>query len=79
MRLRWPRPLGTILARHGVKHTSRPKGYLQVTSDAFINRILGLEGAHTLYGRRNTISNLDQHPLADIVEILPPVRREKTE
>jgi chorismate-pyruvate lyase len=67
-------PLGTILARHAVAHTSRPKAFLKVTSDDFINSVLGLSGHQTLYGRRNTLSNLEQHPLAEIVEILPPVK-----
>lgn len=68
-------PLGTILGRHNVKHTSRPKAFLKVISDDFINNSLGLLATHTLYGRRNTLSNLEQHPLAEIVEILPPIKR----
>ena len=68
-------PLGTILARHALQHFSRPKAFLKVISDDFINRIFSLSGAQTLYGRRNTLSNLDQHPFAEIVEILPPIPR----
>jgi hypothetical protein len=68
-------PLGTILARYKIDHTSRPKAFLKVQSDAFINGVLGLNGPHTLYGRRNTLSNLQGHSLAEIVEILPPVQR----
>jgi hypothetical protein len=67
-------PLGTILARHKIGHTSRPKAFLKVQSDAFINGILGISGPHTLFGRRNTLSNLQGHPLAEIVEILPPIQ-----
>jgi len=65
-------PLGTILAKHKVAHTSRPKAFLKVRSDDFINRIFGLRGTVSLYGRRNTLSNPDGHALAEIVEILPP-------
>ena len=65
-------PLGTILGRFKLAHISRPKAYLRLESDNFINRALQLEGSHTLYGRRNTISTRDDHVLAEIVEILPP-------
>lgn len=68
-------PLGTILAKYKIEHTSRPKGFLCIQSDEFINRSLGLTGTHFLYGRRNTLSNPDNHPLAEIVEILPPAQR----
>jgi chorismate-pyruvate lyase len=65
-------PLGTLLAKHRITHFSRPKAFLKIQSDDFINSALGIEGTHTLYGRRNTLSNPDQHSLAEIVEILPP-------
>jgi hypothetical protein len=65
-------PLGTILARYKIEHLSRPKAFLKVRSDEFINRVLGISGNHMLYGRRNTLSNPQQHPIAEIVEILPP-------
>ena len=65
-------PLGHILADCTVIHTSRPKAFLRVQSDALINSVLKLEGAHTLYGRRNTLWDPQQRPLAEIVEILPP-------
>jgi chorismate-pyruvate lyase len=65
-------PLGTILARHKIAHLSRPKAFVQIFSDAYINQLFGLEGTHTLYGRRNTLSTSEQHTLAEIFEILPP-------
>ena len=65
-------PLGTILAKYKIAHTSRPKAFLRIQSDEFINLALGIAGKHTLYGRRNTLSNPDGHPIAEIVEILPP-------
>lgn len=68
-------PLGTILARHKIDHTSRPKAFLKVQSDPFMNGILGISGTHPLYGRRNTLSNLEGQALAEIVEILPPAQR----
>ena len=68
-------PLGSILAKYKIEHTSRPKGFLRIESDEYINLALGLTGKHTLYGRRNTLSNPDGHPLAEIVEILPPAAK----
>ncbi|HTG45635.1 MAG TPA: hypothetical protein VK633_14025 [Verrucomicrobiae bacterium] len=66
-------PLGTILARYKIAHLSRPKAFLRVHSDDYISRMLGLKGRHSLFGRRNTLSHMDQHPFAEIVEILPPI------
>ena len=36
--------------------------------------LLGLTGAQVLYGRRNTLFDADDRPLAEIVEILPPAK-----
>lgn len=69
-------PLGRILAEHRIRHTSKPKAFLRVESDDFINSALQLTGKHTLYGRRNTLWNPDLKPLAEIVEILPPEPRD---
>ncbi|MGV3756292.1 MAG: hypothetical protein ACO1QS_12995 [Verrucomicrobiota bacterium] len=65
-------PLGTLLAEYKVTHTSRPKAFLRIESDDFINTAFKLTGRHWLYGRRNTLWNPQQLPLAEIVEILPP-------
>ena len=65
-------PLGHILRDCAVAHASRPKAYLRVESDEFINSALKLTGAHTLFGRRNTHFDTQNRPLAEIVEILPP-------
>lgn len=67
-------PFGTVLARHRIPHVSRPKAFLKIQSDDFINQALGLAGRHALFGRRNTLSNLSHEPLAEIVEILPPAK-----
>ncbi|MEO8425748.1 MAG: hypothetical protein ABI651_01420 [Verrucomicrobiota bacterium] len=65
-------PLGHILKDCGVAHSSRPKAFLRVESDEFMNGLLGLSGANILYGRRNTLLDPQQRSLAEIVEILPP-------
>jgi len=68
------RPLGHIMHECGVKHSSRPKAFLRLASDPIINNALKLSGAHVLFGRRNTLFDPQEHPLAEIVEILPPAR-----
>ena len=67
-------PFGTILGRHRVGHVSRPKAFLKLTSDGFISKSLGIGEGQVLYGRRNTLSNLNQEALAEVVEILPPAK-----
>jgi chorismate-pyruvate lyase len=67
------RPLGHILEEGDVKHSSRPKAFLRLASDHFINDALQLSGANVLYGRRNTLFDPQERSLAEIVEILPPV------
>ncbi len=67
-------PLGHILEEHKVPHRSQPGGFLRLASDPLINGALKLSGAHVLYGRRNNLRDLPGRPLAEIVEILPPVR-----
>jgi chorismate-pyruvate lyase len=64
-------PLGHILAEHHIQHTSRPSAYLKLASDKLISKVLELTGAQVLYGRRNTLFDPQQRPLAEIVEILP--------
>lgn len=66
------RPLGTLLSFYALTHSSRPKAYLRVFSDDFINTALKLAKSQWLYGRRNTLWDPQQRPLAEIVEILPP-------
>jgi chorismate-pyruvate lyase len=65
-------PLGHVLKDHAIPYASRPKAFLRIASDKIINALLNLQGAHVLYGRRNTLSNPAGESLAEIVEILPP-------
>jgi hypothetical protein len=71
--LREHQPLGRILTEFGVAFSSQPRAYLRLVSDDFINRTLDLKGPQFLYGRRNTLVDAWERPLAEIVEILPPV------
>lgn len=72
-------PLGTVLARFKVKHTSRPKAYLKIEADDYIREALAVKPGLSLYGRRNTLFDPQHRPLAEIVEILPPVIEEKND
>jgi hypothetical protein len=64
-------PLGHILHEYKIPHSSRPSAYLRIASDKLINDVLSMTGAHVLYGRRNTLFDPQDRPLAEIVEILP--------
>jgi chorismate-pyruvate lyase len=70
--LRGEVPLGRILTAFGVAFSSRPSAYLRVASDEFITGALDLELSHLLFGRRNTLLDSWDRPLAEIIEILPP-------
>lgn len=65
-------PLGHILRDYAVPHASRPAAFLRLASDPLINGMLHLRGAQLLFGRRNTLYDAADRPLAEIVEILPP-------
>ncbi len=67
-------PFGHILAANQVPHRSRPSAFLRLASDALINDALKLSGAQVLFGRHNTLLDPQDRPLAEIVEILPPMR-----
>lgn len=69
--LREQQPLGRILNVFGIGFASRPRAFLRMTSDEFIGRALNLKERQLLYGRRNTLLDAWERPLAEIVEILP--------
>jgi chorismate-pyruvate lyase len=66
-------PFGAVLRRTRVTHFSRPMAYFRVTADALMRDALRT-GRRALYGRRNTIWDSGEAPLAEVVEILPPTR-----
>ncbi|HUD49077.1 MAG TPA: hypothetical protein VMR33_19770 [Candidatus Baltobacteraceae bacterium] len=70
--LREQQPLGRILSVFGIFFASRPRAFLHMASDDFIGRALNLKERQFLYGRRNTLLDAWERPLAEIVEILPP-------
>ena len=65
-------PLGAILRRRAIPHTSHPNPYFRVTADPLMRKALHLAEACVLYGRRNLILDSSERVLAQVVEILPP-------
>jgi len=70
--LRAQQPLGRILNTFNIQFSSRPGTFLRLTSDKFIDTALQLQWPQLLYGRRNSLVDSRERPLAEIVEILPP-------
>jgi chorismate-pyruvate lyase len=66
-------PLGTILQSFRIDYVSNPRAFFQIESDDLMNAALALSHTQTLYGRANEITDAEDHVLAEIVEILPPV------
>jgi hypothetical protein len=58
-----------------VAHYSRPVAYFRVAADGLIRDALQLNRRRVLYGRRNTIWDAADAPLAEVVEILPPCKK----
>ena len=65
-------PLGRILRTFNIAYRSRPAGFLRVSADSLISDALHVPEGERLFGRRNNLLDLEDHPLAEIVEILPP-------
>lgn len=71
-------PFGAVLARFGIAHSGAPHAYLKVQTNRWLERCLELPaGPFVAYGRRNVLRMADGTPLADVLEILPPVFKEK--
>jgi len=64
-------PLGGVLRDYHIPHSSRHKAFLRVHPDDFIREALQVKSRAALYGRRNTLYDGQQRPIAEIVEILP--------
>jgi len=67
-------PLGNILQAEGIAHSSSPRAFFKVESDAHINSLLRLNGPCPPYGRRNVLLDGSHQLLAEVIEILAPVR-----
>jgi hypothetical protein len=65
-------PLGHLLRVHSVPHSSRPKAFFRLQSDSLMAQALAIPEGVVLYGRRNTLLDSVNRPLAEVVEIVPP-------
>jgi hypothetical protein len=65
-------PLGDLLRIHSVPHSSRPKAFFRLQADELMVSALQLSRPEVLYGRRNTLLDAAEWPVAEVVEILPP-------
>jgi hypothetical protein len=64
-------PLGAILTRRSIPHTSHPSGYFRIEIDHRLATLLGGWEGQTLYGRCNQLRHGDGSALAEVVEVLP--------
>lgn len=71
-------PLGAILDRHGVAYQCRPNAFFSCHADDRIQRLLGMDGDDTVYGRHNMLVDSHGATLAEVVEILPPITSSST-
>lgn len=67
------RPLGHILEEQNIPYVSRPKAFLKVGSDSFIEEALSLPAPSSVFARRNALLDSRKRPLAEVLEILPPI------
>jgi hypothetical protein len=64
-------PLGAILTRGNIAHSSHPSGYFRIEIDHRLATLLGGWEGQTLYGRCNELRHGDGSALAEVVEVLP--------
>jgi len=64
-------PLGGILQRCAVPHSSHPSGYFRIEIDHRLATLLGASEGQTLYGRCNELRHASGATLAEVVEVLP--------
>lgn len=64
-------PLGGILQRLNVPHTSHPSGFFRIVIDHRLASLLGGWEGQTLHGRCNELRHAGGAALAEVVEVLP--------
>lgn len=72
-------PFGAILNGLKIPYKSEPAGFFWLDSIPEIEKALDMESPSRLWGRRNTLSQPDGEPLAEILEILPPMEETSCE
>jgi chorismate-pyruvate lyase len=71
------RPLGDILQGEAIPHLSWPQAFFRLKADPHAGAALGLRHAGFLYGRRNVLLDGSRHLLAEVIEVLAPVGKQK--
>lgn len=66
-------PLGKILQLHRIEYLSAPTLYFRFRGDTLTDQAFGVRGSPELFGRHNVLRNPAGEPLAEAVEILPPL------
>ena len=67
-------PVGKLLPRFGMQYSNRPAAYFQVLSEGMIGEALKLSNPCNLYGRCNRLLLPSGEILAEVIEILAPLR-----
>lgn len=63
-------PLGRILSDHSIHHVTRVLEFFRVEPDALICEALRLPAPVSLFGRRALLTDAENQPLSQVVEIL---------
>ena len=69
-------PFGRILQEEGIAHLGWPQAFFSIAADARMRRLLDVDRAQPLYGRRNVLLDGRRRLLAEVIEILAPVEIE---
>lgn len=72
-------PFGSILQTEGIPHLSWPQAFFRAQADGHMEHALGQHQAEFLYGRRNVLLDSSRKLLAEVVELLAPVPRDRHE
>ena len=66
-------PLGAVLKRHRVVYICQPQVYFRLRGATFLADAFELDCSTTLHGRLNHIRSESGAPLAEVIEVLPPL------
>lgn len=72
-------PLGGLLNRSGMAYFSEPSAFFALEPSPALCALLATDGTATLYGRANVLRRMDGHLIAQIVEVLPPLKESGVE
>lgn len=67
-------PFGSILQRDGIPHLSWSQAFFRAEPDVHMRNVLQTREGCRLYGRRNVLLDGGRRLLAEVIEVLAPVR-----